>query len=584
MTRIRPTFLAMLASTMSCVLVSTACHPPVVHDILSFDDQQVVALNRTAARNVRPDITQCASPLAPGADVSRGFLREFAGANASSLDHATIPFEWAPVIPGPIAAVGDHIATTVHTPEFFASGRVASWDTGAVDIKFSHPFGWRDFSAANSVDQSVNVILDPAYDFLRFSGPNDSLHVELEAGAWPVRDFGFTPQPGDRTVMFGNWIMDCGHPENWGAEIHPPTFIAFARIRDGATVSHAFANPYRVTQLFAMDPARATAFDDEARYTDRLTYPFARFFYERLDDHKDPSNSGPVFVHPIIESTQFNVFSWYVCAPPKPREDVLLDVSYHFTERTGVAIQVVPDANLGCARIIAAMGANYKPMALDRQDYHWPWANIDSDATKANNDNPVDVVGLVKAKFDQLFVVALGDPLIAYQIVKADEDHVLGQPVVIDRYSPLKPLGGAADSTRGIVTSDAQPFPFYGWTRVFWRKVSLVPPVAASLAGFIVDPAALNFASPGQSLSVTLTPNSSDAAPTIQSATLLGADASQFRVAADACSGHQPPTAGCKITVTFLRSTHLGMMAATLRITGSKGWAEVALAAPGLIQ
>src|SRR5258708_7423134 len=181
---------------------------PTIRDLLSFDESVVTKYNKDRAKGVSPDPAMCG-------DTKYAFLAELQQPGRTS--NPKVPYEWAPVVPGPITN-----APTVRTPLFYAAGFVGKWDPGKLDIRFSHPFGWRDFSVDTTVDQSIDVWLDNVYLGLNYvppgAGNNWPFHVELEAGAWPVADFGFTPQPGDRTAMIGNWIMDCGHPENWGAE------------------------------------------------------------------------------------------------------------------------------------------------------------------------------------------------------------------------------------------------------------------------------------------------------------------------------------------------------------------------------
>ena len=75
----------------------------------------------------------------------------------------------------------------------------------------------------------------------------------------------YQPQDGDRTVIFGKWIVDCGHGDDngisgWHTEIHPPLLIASghstgtgffgAKCSGDQTCSSVIGRPFLINQNF----------------------------------------------------------------------------------------------------------------------------------------------------------------------------------------------------------------------------------------------------------------------------------------------------------------------------------------------
>jgi hypothetical protein len=101
-----------------------------------------------------------------------------------------------------------------------------------------HPSGDDLPSGHDDYDLNVNVVADPAYDYLvaglrttdpggptgNYAGNSEetgALHSELEGQAIPKT---LWPEDGDRITLLGNWIWDCGH---WGVptEIFSPDYV-----------------------------------------------------------------------------------------------------------------------------------------------------------------------------------------------------------------------------------------------------------------------------------------------------------------------------------------------------------------------
>src|SRR5262245_56375093 len=97
-----------------------------------------------------------------------------------------------------------------------------------------------------SHDLDFKILLDPGQEDLLSPENDDSLPVEWEAGIRPWEKTGdganpifpkwAWPSEGDRVWVDGNWIHDCGHPDEdsnlYKAEIHPAR--ALATMRDQA--------------------------------------------------------------------------------------------------------------------------------------------------------------------------------------------------------------------------------------------------------------------------------------------------------------------------------------------------------------
>ncbi len=83
-----------------------------------------------------------------------------------------------------------------------------------------------------SHDWNADIVLDAAYNGLNSDGNpikngERRLEIEWETSFFPPR---FWAAPGDRAWMLGRWIFDCGHPNPYRSEIHPPKAVAFTRL------------------------------------------------------------------------------------------------------------------------------------------------------------------------------------------------------------------------------------------------------------------------------------------------------------------------------------------------------------------
>lgn len=436
---------SLLAAVASCsygdnelVLPDHGAPPELTGARLGFEASAAAAANASALPPgfTMPLETVCAQ------DVTRGFIVELI---EHGFDNPQVKYEWAPVIAGPTAV------PPIAQPEFFASGTVTGFERSGLDFRPSHPFGF---------DTTWDFRVDAPFAGLVHNRPGDSndgdgIHGEIESGLYPDARFGITPAVGDRVALKGAWILDCGHPP-YEAEVHPPTFLAFARSDGADTVALAFANPYRSSQLygFAED---VTRFADDTRFSALQVGPFT----SELTTEVIQAALGLIdhfSLHSLIEATRFDPVTWFVCAPPRPSPTAKLSFSYRFVARSGVTISAATRGDSGCLELHAELDTDYTPFVPDRLDHPWTWAEINSEAS-SQAGTQVDVRQLIVSTVESQ---GLPGDVPALQPETA---------TVVDEYKPLEPLAGAdADSPTALIDgADDQPFPFYGRVRIGWR-------------------------------------------------------------------------------------------------------------------
>jgi hypothetical protein len=419
-------------------LISTACSskssappPPKVTGILGFDE------NAAKAAFV-PPVSKDAF-FACGSDKS-AFGTELLD---TAPNKAKVLNEWGDIVPGEQV----YEAGTVTEPNTLTGG-APGYFSG--DLPPTHPFG-RDFT--------FNMQLDPAYSQLSLKlGPGlggnapGFLHTEIPLGRLPhdstgnVLD-GFLPSEGDRAAAYGHWIIDCGH-DSFQSEVHPPSFMAFAKQDGSTTVVHAFADPYYETQLFTPDASLANAVTNEARFTDPSTVPFPLSLYNnilQIAGVKEPK-AGRLAAHMLISANRTSPVTWYACAPSGGSGN--LNVSYHFNVRPGVSIAATTMGDIGCVQFTATIKSTYSPQVPDRQDCVVPWSVLNAQAQAALGNASLDIRG------------AIVDQVPASIAPKVERNPI------VDCYPSLTAPALATGSGHSITTNANQPFPFYGEIQV----------------------------------------------------------------------------------------------------------------------
>lgn len=434
---------------------TTGQAPTIISGVVTVEENTATKANHVPSFATPTDASKVC-----GAD--KQFLGELRDVDP---DQSKVSWEWAPIMPGgPKWPV-------VNEPYFWVAGTIEELTPPKGDIPFSHPFG---------DDYSFDIKVDAAYNDLVYKGPEEPgiLHSELESGLFPHQNYGlwYYPAKGDRVVAYGNWIIDCGHPQSYGSELHPPVMLAFGRVNKEAnrTESHAFAVPYYTTQLYYPDAGKASDVGDQLRFQDSDVKPFPAYLKDEIVRNLK-SQHDHLIVHPMVSANDFGVVGWWVCAPqPKPANAVGIYVHWHYTVRNGVGLVAMNHEDIGCVQFIATQGPDYKPMPLARMDRSWEWSSINALAQQAAKDPSLDVHQKIRDETQKILATMALDPagLIAWAVA---ESHIDATPI-IDSYAPLSTLlDYHVDQGEGITVSDAQPFPFYGWANVSWRTPLRLP-------------------------------------------------------------------------------------------------------------
>ncbi len=407
---------------------------PADRPLLSWTGTSAVDANRTRLPKnfTSPDEHACA------ADPTRVYLGELF---INGIDNPQVSWHWAPIVSGPQAG-----SPTLSQPEFSLAGTLAVVDDSGDDVLADHPFG---------LDVNADVAPDPDFAFLPFEHLRSTLlHTELEMRTFPRDALGYSPQVGDRTLMRGVWVLDCGHPP-YGAEMHPPTFVSYARKADDrTTIAATVVAPYRSSLLFNGDPALATALGNTARFS--LGKPFAQAMVDAIEEAILVSKDR-ITTHGMMIANRFDTLDFLVCAPlPRPA-GAKLQASWRFTARNGVSLKTSKIESAGCVRFEATMNSSYQPKPLTFATEEWSWQQLSDSASGqigASIDVRQEVIDALKSRGLD------GSNAPALQL-----DH----PPLIDAYAALQTLAGAdQDSPAQIQTSDDQPFPLYGRVRVSW--------------------------------------------------------------------------------------------------------------------
>jgi hypothetical protein len=277
--------------------------------------------------------------------------------------------EWSDIVPG---------------KDMMVSGTITHVEFSGGDLSFDHPFS-RDFTFDVALDE-------PYWPLARELGTGEpegaggahELHMELEVGQllhalpqlegptegepWgllpseqtepptPTLDTqahenleaAYLPHEGERIAMRGRWIIDCGH-NDFHAELHPITFMAFGHAVGSKTVVHVISNPYRVTQLYGFGTGGVNS------------SPKGTTFPQALEESVTAVTQKSIAGIPAaltlatgIERTQPSTAPFTVCppegAPAKTK------IARAFVTRQGVSIMVKGLKGTNCATITARVG------------------------------------------------------------------------------------------------------------------------------------------------------------------------------------------------------------------------------------
>ncbi|HZR81824.1 MAG TPA: hypothetical protein VFD92_12060 [Candidatus Binatia bacterium] len=430
-------------------IASAACGDRVVG---SAPEQPLLAFDEGAAVAANGELPGAPPKEVCGAD-DRRFLAELTMGNP--LEYR-VPKRLADIKPSP--------------SEVMVAGTATNVVVGAGDFPFDHTFG---------SDFNMDVALDAPYAAAaqRFGVVGGDLHVELAAGQLPHEavtpgpasgqeweqmsrlsregiDRRFLPEEGERVLVMGHWIVDCGHL-NFQTELHPITFMARAREDAGRTVVDAFYNPFRETQLYHPDPAKALAFDDPSRLEDPNTQPFPGAFIASIlriqDAAPEPYRSlDHLESWALLEPDRTSPVEWRACAPAgSTGRD--LDVKYQWLVRPGVRIDVVPDDAASCAVVRVTVDdvaiAEPAPRVCVT-----PWEFLNEVAGEEAGIEDLDLQALISA------------------FVAPPYRSRLDPAPILNCYDALAAPGLAHEPTgRDVEVREDAPFPLYGTMSVTRR-------------------------------------------------------------------------------------------------------------------
>jgi hypothetical protein len=181
--------------------------------------------------------------------------------------------------------------------------------------------------------------------------------------------------------------------------------------------------------------------------------------------------STRVEAHPTIFQTPYDgrPFVKLLVRPPTPAGPVSpaagvlprkLMVSYHFTHRAGVAVQVF-DAGNGQVGIIIVLG-DLNPAPLPpKHDLTVQWSQLGDDYSYVID--ALQIADLLTLKVASAFILNRGILTDIYDPPSASsplDNQNVASPVAIDQVQPWA----------GLSEDDNQPFPIYGWLNVWWQE------------------------------------------------------------------------------------------------------------------
>ena len=399
------------------------------------------------------------------------------------------PWEWVSVYDPRFEKEG-----SLNNPMVGLTGWVVNPSISTADVWFTHPFD-KDFEFYIAPDPQFESLLagsntgvtqgmgspDPGY--ADATGIAKKMGLAAAKGVLGVEtDQRLVPPPfqnlvttGTRIAAFGRWIVDCGH-DDFHSELHPPLLMATAKVAPppaGAgtatsemTSLQIISRPYTVSQKFP-----------EGNFVDHLLAEVA----EVETTVFGVPLSFRVEAHPTVFTTPYKGRPYIkLLVQPPPRKPVVtvrpqrLMVSFHFTHRAGVAVQVF-DAGNGTVGIIMVLG-DLNPAPLPpKHDLTVQWSELgDKYSYVIDALQIADILTLDIAPAVILNRGILTDLYDAPRASSPLDNQNVAAPIGIDQLQP-----GV-----GISQDDTQPFPIYGWLNVWWQEEQVVinpePPVATS--------------------------------------------------------------------------------------------------------
>lgn len=350
--RTRRTLVALAAMAAALMWILLSSGSAGAHELVEFERNAALAANGPI-----PPVP--AKPAEEVKEVCGSETQVFGSELLTGIPPAQIKVknEWGDIVPG---------------KEMMVSGTITRVELSGGDLSIDHPFS-RDFTFDVALDE-------PYWTLSRELGAGEpeggegahELHMELEVGqllhalpqlegpaegeSWLTVDSlahenleaAYLPHEGERIAMRGRWIIDCGH-NDFHAELHPITFMAFGHAVGSKTVAHVISNPYRVTQLYGFGTSGVNSSPKGA--------PFPQALEETIASVTQKSIAGipaAITMETGIERTQPSTTPFTVCAPEGTRGSPR--IARDFVTRHGVAIMIKGLKGTDCATIKARVG------------------------------------------------------------------------------------------------------------------------------------------------------------------------------------------------------------------------------------
>jgi hypothetical protein len=352
-----------LTALAAALLAALWVSPAGAHELLEFEKEATLAANGPI-----PPVP--ANPLQQVKEVCGSETAVFGSEllNGTRPSQIKVKNEWADIVPG---------------KDMMVSGKISHVELSGGDLSIDHPFS-RDFTFDVLLDEPYWPLARQLGSGAPEAGGQHELHMELEVGQllhalpqlsgpaegepWGLLPFeqtvpptptldaqahenleaAFIPHEGERIALRGRWIIDCGH-NDFHAELHPITFMAFGHAVGAKTVVHVIANPYRVTELYGFGTGEVNSSSPKGT-------PFPQALEETITSVTQKAIVGipaAITMKTGIERTQPSTTPWIVCPPGTKGQQ---NLNSHFVIRKGVTVSVKGQKGTDCAIASARVG------------------------------------------------------------------------------------------------------------------------------------------------------------------------------------------------------------------------------------
>ncbi len=519
------------------------------------------------------------------------------------------PFEWKG------ATEGNTVADHLNNDKIFGlSGTAVLVQLAGSDFPMSHIFGYNPAkpNAKLYVDWESYIVVDPPFGNLLALGNNPQdkngmpisgeyteaiktgltlfnrehstinsgvMGLELDSALIPAL---YRSKNLDRTAVFGDLIVDCGHDEGgFHTEIHPPLMLVNARQLkglnplnvqqkfgdsiSGLTFASIISNPYKITQLYNDHMTFMNASSVELAKAISLAEGVG-FFSGFLAPSYHLKMDAEVAEKPFrgIQLMTFNVFP----DKPKASPDMILWAQYHFTVRNGVTVSVTK-ADDHVTVFVSMNDAVFKSAN-----------NLLKKHSRNLNKDDFNKMGFGLAYTGAFFGTNL-IPGLAPILAQGIETTVYENPVP---KSPFDIKIFPSNEQPGVYSdiSDDQPYPIYGWMTVGWKEPAKINFCAVHPSPFKANTKEILFFPNNlkKSQLITIT-NPTNAAIQIGTLYLDGEDANKFALQQEPvillrpgatqppehCSSTiLPPNGSCSFRVAVLSTVPGHLLRATINI------------------